>query len=339
MGTRRAPKKDAGEPGSEKKPRAPRKPKKPAAVAPTPLGAKEVGASAPTPAVDELARAVDADGGAVLARYREPYGGNWVLLIAVPIDKVEPTPYQRDVSPAHVAKLSRSIQKVGRFLDPMIAVRHEGRYWVPNGGHRLEALKAAGATTAIALLIPEAEVARKILALNTEKAHNLKERALEVIRLERGLANLNEAKPEKEFELEFEEGSLLTLGAAYQKRPRISGGAYSPLLRKCDPLTDKPVKDAVAWRDALADKLLVADDRVGQIVDALKSKGFKSPYLRPFVVSRITPINRFAKNAPIPPVDEALDKLAENAAKFDTNRVRETDLASASGPPPEEGAE
>src|SRR5262249_11181501 len=146
-----------------------------------------------------------------------------------------------------------------------------------------------------------------------------------------------EAKPEKEFELEFEEGALLTLGAAYQKRPRLSGGAYGPLLRKCDPLTDKPVKDAIAWRDALADKLLAADDLIGKIVEALKAKGFKSPYLRPFVVSRITPINRFAKNAPIPPVDEALAKLGENAAKFDLERVRETDLASASGPPPEEG--
>ncbi|MBK7644869.1 MAG: hypothetical protein IPJ19_17815 [Planctomycetes bacterium] len=48
--------------------------------------------------------------------------------------------------------------------------------------------KELGGKTVVALLIPEAELAYRILALNTEKAHNLREKALEVIRMARDLA-------------------------------------------------------------------------------------------------------------------------------------------------------
>src|SRR5271169_4054257 len=113
-------------------------------------------------------------------------------------------------------------------------------------------MKEAGATTITALLVPEKEVAHKILALNTEKAHNLKERALEVVRLERLLVGAGDARPETALELELEEGALVTLGLAYEERPRLAGGAYASLLRKVDPLLDKPLAGAFALRQALA---------------------------------------------------------------------------------------
>ncbi len=325
------PKKKAAGP---KRATAPRKPRKPKPKAPSPLKVGEVVESAEA---KELGEQVVADGGKVLAVYREPYGAKTVLLVALPIEKVERTPFQRDVSPAHVKKLARSIEKVGRFLDPVLVVRQDGKYWVPNGGHRLEALKEAGATTIVALLIPEVEVAHKILALNTEKAHNLKERALEVIRLERLLAGAGEKRKEKDFEVELEEGSLVTLGAAYEKRPRLAGGAWNPLLRKVDPLLDSPVTDALARREKLAEKLLVADDHVGKIVEALKAKGMKSPYLRPFVVARVNPV-RWASEVKIG-VDEALDQTIANLERFNVEGVKEQDLAKVGGPPPEADGE
>ena len=64
-----------------------------------------------------------ADGGAVLATYREPLGGHALLLAALPVDKVVPTPFQRDVSDAHVRRLTQAMDKTKRFLDPIIAVR------------------------------------------------------------------------------------------------------------------------------------------------------------------------------------------------------------------------
>jgi ParB family transcriptional regulator, chromosome partitioning protein len=307
-----------------------RKPRKPKPKAPSPLSVAQVSETADA---DELAAHVASDGGKVLASYREPYGGNKVLLVALPIEKVQPTPYQRDVSPAHVKKLARSIEKVGRFLDPVLVVRQQDTYWVPNGGHRLAALKEAGATTVVALLIPEVEVAHKILALNTEKAHNLKERALEVVRLERALVAQGDTRKEKDFEVELEEGSLVTLGAAYEKRPRLAGGAYSSMLRRVDPLLDVPIAQALPRRDKLSDKLLVMDDKVGTIVEALKARGMKSPYLKPFVVARVNPV-RWVSEVKID-LDQCLDECLAKLEKFDVAKVKEQDLAKVGGAPPE----
>ena len=129
--------------------------------------------------VEELQRAVTDDGGQVLATYREPFGGHWLLLAALPIEQVEPTPYQRNLSDTHARKLEGVIAKLGRFLDPIIVVRRAGeqsetRYWTPNGNHRLSAMKTLGAKCIIGLVVPETSAAYKILALNTEKAHNLR---------------------------------------------------------------------------------------------------------------------------------------------------------------------
>src|SRR5437016_13874499 len=142
----------------------------------------------------ELAGQVESEGGSVLAAYREPLGGHALLFAALPVDKVEPTPFQRDVSDAHVLKLTRAMDKTRRYLDPIIAVREDGAYRTPNGGHRLTALKELGAKAVLALLVPEREVAYQILALNIEKAHNLREKALEVARMYRDLAGFDPRK-------------------------------------------------------------------------------------------------------------------------------------------------
>src|SRR5262249_27713654 len=138
--------------------------------------------------LDRLAAQVEEDGGAILARYSEPFGGGPVLLVALPVAVVEPTPYQRDPSDAHVERLMGVVEKTGLLLVPMIAIRHDDKYWTPNGNHRLQALKKLGVRTTVALLLPDPQVAFKILALNTEKAHNLREKSLETIRMARALA-------------------------------------------------------------------------------------------------------------------------------------------------------
>src|SRR5437899_2491566 len=175
--------------------------------------------------LDRLAGQVEADGGAVVGRYSDPFGGTPLLIVALPVDRVEPTPYQRDASDAHVKRLMGVIETLGRFLDPIVAVREDGHYLTPNGNHRLQALKKLGVKTVIALLVPDATVAFKILALNTEKAHNLREKSLETIRMARALAKLG-AEPERGFAFEFEQPAFLTLGVCYEERPRFSGGAY-----------------------------------------------------------------------------------------------------------------
>ena len=65
------------------------------------LAAVDVAGGTPTPDVVALCDQVVADGGAVLARYREPLRGSWLVLAALPLDKLAPTPFQRSLSATH----------------------------------------------------------------------------------------------------------------------------------------------------------------------------------------------------------------------------------------------
>ena len=282
-------------------------------------------------ALDELAEQVERDGGAVLGQYKDPFGGHPLLFAALPIAIVEPTPYQRDPSDAHVKRLMAVLEKIGLFLDPIIAIRHEDRFWTPNGNHRLQAMKKLGARTVIALLVPDAKVAFKILALNTEKAHNLREKSLETIRMARALAadRASKGEPETSFAFEFEQPAFLTLGAAYEERPRLSGGAYQPILRRVDEFIDEPIGDAIKERQRRGRKILKLDDAVGAAVEKLKAKGLTSPYLKPFVVARVN-YTRFSKATSFD-FDETLDKIVASAQKFNTDRVSQQDVAKAGG--------
>jgi ParB family transcriptional regulator, chromosome partitioning protein len=286
--------------------------------------------------LDALADQVAADGGSVLGRYNEPFGGHPLLLVALPVGMVEPTPYQRDPSDAHVKRLMTVLEKIGLFLDPIIAIHHEDRYWTPNGNHRLQALKKLGGKTVIALLVPDARVAFKILALNTEKAHNLREKSLETIRMARALAGAKTSKGEHEteFAFEFEQPAFLTLGAAYEERPRLSGGAYQSILRRIDEFLDEPINEAVKERVRRSRKILKLDDAVTAAVEKLKAKGLTSPYLKPFVVSRVN-YTRFSKATSFD-FDETLDKIIASAQKFNTERISQQDVAKAGGGPVDE---
>jgi ParB family chromosome partitioning protein len=286
-----------------------------------------------TGATDALGTLVAGDGGVVLGAYRDPFGGNPVLIVSLPIDRVEPTPYQRDPSDAHVKRLMRVIETLKRFLDPLIVIRHDGRYWTPNGNHRLQAMRRLGAKAVVALLIPEEDVAYQILALNTEKAHNLREKSLETIRMARALAE-ESREAEEAFAFQFEQPSFLTLGVAYESRPRLSGAVYQSVLRRIDEFLDMPLSKAIRERERRARLILGIDDRVTTIVEKLKARGLTSPYLRPFVVARINPI-RFSKATSFD-FDEVLQKMSASAGKFNIDRVKSEDVTRAAGPPGDE---
>ncbi|HJZ77813.1 MAG TPA: ParB/RepB/Spo0J family partition protein [Vicinamibacterales bacterium] len=277
--------------------------------------------------LDRLAAQVEDDGGAVLGRYADPFGGTPILLAALPVNRVEPTPYQRDASDTHVKRLMTVIETLGRFLDPIVAVRDDGQYLTPNGNHRLQALKKLGVKTVVALIVPDAQIAFKILALNTEKAHNLREKSLETIRMARALAK--SGKQESDYAFEFEQPAFLTLGICYEERPRLSGGAYQSILRRVDAFLDEPIAKAVKERDRRGRKILKLDDAVGAAVEKLKARGLTSPYLKSFVVSRVN-YTRFSKATTFD-FDEALDKIIASAVKFNVDRVKQEDVARSGG--------
>jgi ParB family chromosome partitioning protein len=208
-------------------------------------------------------------------------------------------------------------------------------FWVPNGNHRLNALRKLGARTVTVLVSADPAIAYRILALNTEKAHTTKEKALEAVRMARGLAEIDAGRRESEFALELEDGSLVTLGLAYEERPRFAGGAYAPALRASDEFLDVPLKKSLAVRAERAKTLLEIDERVGEIVKQLQERGFKSPYLRNFVVARIRPFRPPGK--PAPEADALLEHMAKAAAKFDAGKIQADQVARAAGAGGDEG--
>ena len=301
------------------------------------LEAKEL-LDAPAPVeVCALQEAIKTDGGAVLASYRDPFGGKWLVLAALPIEKVEATPYQRNLSDTHARKLETVIAKLGRFLDPIVVVRKESkenttRYWTPNGNHRLSAMKTLGAKTIVGIVVPEASTAYQILALNTEKAHNLRERALEVIKMYQELATLDDAT-EEAYALEFEEAALITLGLCYLENGRFSGGAYHPILRRSDQFIKKSLHAALATRRERSTALIDLDKTVVEKVEALKAKGLTSPYLKSFVVARINPIRFRPKDAAPLSFDEVMERMTKAAEKLNVEKVKVEDLAKSGGAP------
>src|SRR6476646_9669011 len=299
------------------------------------LGPAECRLEQPTGQAAEAAEAIAKAGGCVVGSYKEPLAGHPVLLCVLPIDVVEPTPFQRDLSDAHHKRLSDVINKTGRFLDPIIAVlAPRGGFWTPNGRHRLEAMRRLGGESITALVVAEREVAWQILALNTEKAHNLKERSLEVIRIYRGLVEEDGSRPESGFAFYLDQAALVTLGVCYERVTRFGGGAYHPILRRVEDFSDESLRSALKQHEKRATTVLELEEKVAAVVKKLKERGLVSPYLRSFVVARINPL-RWIKGEP-PPLEDVLKTMRERVAKFNVERIRPQDLAGAAGPPDDE---
>ena len=271
-----------------------------------------------------------------MGSYRDPLGGHPVLLSILPIDAVEPTPFQRDLSDTHHKRLADVINRTGRFLDPIIAVTApNGGFWTPNGRHRLAAMRRLGARSIAALVVADREIAWQILALNTEKAHNLKERSLEVIRIYRGLLEEDASHPESSFAFYLDEPALVTLGVCYERLPRFGGGVYHSILRRLESFTDEPLRAAIKEHEKRASMVLDLEEKVAAAVKKLKERGLTSPYLRAFVVARINPL-RWIKGD-LPELEEVLKTMRDRAARFNVEKIKQQDLAGAAGPPDEEG--
>lgn len=296
------------------------------------LSSKEIVIAKDDPALVALTHDIESHDGAVIGAYHEPLSGRPILIASLPLSSVEPTPFQRDLSPTHVKRLAEKIDESGSFLDPLIVVRGEdGRLWTPNGRHRLAAAKVLGLKQITALVSPDESLAFRILALNTEKAHNLKDRSLEVIRMARNLAKRTPRSKELDYTNEFDSPEFLTLGIIYAKSGRFAGSAYSSFLKKVDRFSDKSLPVSLRQREDYASRLEEIESTVKKIIQKLQDKGFKSPYLRNYVVARINPV-RFHKpkkgdKKPPMPMAAALTRMLASAKTFNIDSVRPGDLA------------
>ena len=279
----------------------------------------------------ELLKRIEGDGGIVVGQYCDPLGKNPLLLAILPIDKIEPTPFQRDLSQVHHRRLADVIDRTGFFLDPVIAVTApEKGFWTPNGRHRLDAMRRLGAKAITALVVPKRELAWQILALNTEKAHNLKDKSLEVIRIFRNLMEETPAKSEKDFSYYLEEPSFVTMGLCYEKNPRFSGGVYNSFVRRLTEFSDESLSKSLKGHEKIAEMILSLDEKVAEVVKKLKAKGFVSPYLKTFVVARSNPL-RFMKEAP--ELEDLIRTITGKVERFNVDKIKQSDIVASGGAP------
>ncbi len=279
----------------------------------------------PGRAVVALAEQVERDGGRALAIYQEPVGEHWQIFCLLPMERVEPTPYQRDLSPTHVKRLHEVVKKIDRFVDPVVVMSPKpGLYWTPNGNHRRAVLAKLKAEMIPAIVVPEPEVAFQILALNTEKAHNLKEKALEVIRMYKGLLEEEPESGEEDYAFQFESPHFITLGLLYEDNKRFAGGAFAPILRRVDKFVKGGFPRAFKEREERARLVRAADEALGLVVAKLKKRGINHPYVKNFVLARTTPLTRQRKT--LPSFDQTFKKLADNLEGFDVAKIRYEDI-------------
>jgi ParB family chromosome partitioning protein len=193
-------------------------------------------------------------------------------------------------------------------------------------------MRSLGARAITALVVPELEIAWRILALNTEKAHQIRERALEVVRMARELARIEDG-PEKDWAEHFEDPALLTLGLCYEQNGRFSGGAYHSVLKRVVSFMGAKLSRALATREERRDRLFELDEKVVAIVAALKERGLESPYLKTYVIARLNPLRFSREKAEFEPT---LDKMLAAAKRFDVGKVRPDQLARSGGAPSED---
>jgi ParB family chromosome partitioning protein len=280
-----------------------------------------------------LAEQVEKDGGRALAIYQDPVGQHWHIFCLLPMAKVEATPYQRDLSPTHVKRLQECMKKIDRFVDPIVVMSPKpGLYWTPNGNHRRAVLEKLKAKMIPAILVPEPEVAFQILALNTEKAHNLKEKSLEVIRMYRGLMKEEPDAGEEDYAFQFELPHFITLGLLYEENKRFAGGAFAPMLRRVDKFLKGGFPASYRERESRAQLVREADEALGTVVAKLKKRGINHPYVKNFVLARATPLTRQRKT--LPSFAQTFKKLAENLETFDPSKVRYEDIQRAAAVAP-----
>jgi ParB family transcriptional regulator, chromosome partitioning protein len=277
---------------------------------------------------------IENEGGFVLGCYNDPLGKQPVIAAVLPIDAIEPTPFQRDLSQAHHRRLADVLDRTGMFLDPIIAVTApEKGFWTPNGRHRLEAMRRLGAKAITALVVPKREIAWQILALNTEKAHNLRDKSLEVIRIYRNLIDEGGQKSEMDVSFYLEEPSYATMGLCYEKNPRFSGAVYNSFVRRLTEFSDEPLSKSLRLHEKRSAKLLELDERVNEVVKKLKAKGFVSPYLKSFVIARSNPL-RFMKEAP--ELDDLINTIRGKIERFNVDKVKQEDIVASGGAPDED---
>jgi ParB family chromosome partitioning protein len=152
----------------------------------------------------------------------------------------------------------------------------------------------------------------------------------------RGLVESEPRKGEEDYAFQFEAAHLVTLGLLYETNRRFAGGAFAPILRRVDAFLPGSFPKTLPQREARAARVREADAALGEVVDQIKKRGIRHPFVKNYVLARTTPLTRARKT--LPGFDQTFAKLLAAIREFDVAKVRYEDVqrtALMSAPPAE----
>ncbi|MGQ9479031.1 MAG: ParB/RepB/Spo0J family partition protein [Thermoproteota archaeon] len=252
-----------------------------------------------------------------IARIDEPLHGYVQEVALIPVDKLKVIEVQRKPSTPHVKRLELSIKKIG-FTIPLIVVRRGEENIIIDGQHRFLAAKKLGIKKLPAITIPE-KYAHNLMELNVEKQMSLRERAYVSLNVYRMYLNEAPSMNEDDGRImdSIEYAYYVTLGIAYEKKPRVSGSPYEPLLKKADGFLSKPLKDAATERERRAEVIIETDVLVREVMKKVKELGVEHEFLYNEIVSFCNPMKRKRKVSQS--FDGILDALQKNLRNLESN--------------------
>ncbi len=215
-------------------------------------------------------------------RYKEPVKEQELILCMLTLDEIEVPPFQRDVSEGLKHKLALAIEKLG-FLHPILVFKDQGKYFVIDGRHRIEALQELGYEQIIAIIVPK-DLALHILEFNTEKPPNVKEKSRQSYRLFKEFLEREPERLEIDLFTFFKEPSYLTFGFVLDEfEPRFPASFYESFVSKIDRFLTEPLPEAADERRRRARKLLELNEAVN---DAYARLGLTNALLKGEIVRK-----------------------------------------------------
>ncbi|RKX58264.1 MAG: chromosome partitioning protein ParB, partial [Thermodesulfobacteriota bacterium] len=184
------------------------------------------------------------------------------------IDEIHLPPFQRDISQGLKKHLEMAIEKLG-FLTPIVVVPKDGKYYVIDGMHRLEAMRDLGAREILAIIADES-LYHHILEFNTEKPPNVKEKSKQTYRLYNDLLKEDPELIEGDLFTYFKDPVFITFGFAIEELDaRFPASFYESFVSKIDNYLDLPLKDAAEERrrraEALVDLHFVVNEKYSEL--------------------------------------------------------------------------
>jgi ParB family chromosome partitioning protein len=245
--------------------------------------------------------------------FQDPYKGNNLELGIVDIDKFHVISHQRKPSQYHVKHLINSIERLG-FIVPVIAVKeNDDSYLIIDGQHRFLAAKELGISKLPVIIVPE-KLSRLMMNFNIEKELNIREKSFVGLAVYREYLEKDPGLLESSPEIidSIEQAYYVSLGLAYEKTEKLTGSSFEPILKKCDFFLDVKLNEAIEIRNKRAEKIIIANDLVRNIVEKIKEMGKWHPYLYSQIISWANPYKR--KRLPTE-FDDLFDEIISNLQK------------------------